>query len=442
MQHEKLLDNIQKSLTATPSKPDFNKTALGSNQELLSKLGQSHPMPDNIQAKMEQALGSDFSSVELYESPVVEQNGALAAASGNKVAFAPGKLNFDTSAGLELLGHELSHVASQSRGEVHGHGFLNDSSLEHKADMDGFRAAHSVFDASTSETIAPLSMGMSNLSSGAPIQAKKLSEEEKAQKNARLKQIANVIDRRKGNRHRSTSPKIEEWEIEEFHRIQREHSTNASHFDHALSSIKEAGGDDRSAYIKALANFQRARDSTNFRENLIDPTKITSWDNSEYYNQVSNLDNRDVEEIFHQKAQLGRLLLAERNRMMQKKGLSEADATYMTKHSELGQKMRALNSILTEENIYWFKADPIMAHYNNLLNQEEFADDARDISTGMSIAGSKDEVASPWLDEMVSANTSRRDQIKLAAEARNHAFANKYKRPKEPGFFKRLFGFK
>ena len=42
---------------------------------------------------------------------------AEAVAQGSNIAFAPGKLDFTSAHGQALLGHEISHAASQARGE-------------------------------------------------------------------------------------------------------------------------------------------------------------------------------------------------------------------------------------------------------------------------------------------------------------------------------------
>ncbi len=52
---------------------------------------------------------------------------------GSSIAFAPGMLDFSSYGGQALLGHEISHVVSQARGEVTGGGFLNDQALEARA---------------------------------------------------------------------------------------------------------------------------------------------------------------------------------------------------------------------------------------------------------------------------------------------------------------------
>ena len=103
--------------------------------------GRRIDLPEAIRAKMENAFGTDLSAVELYESQKVADGGAEAVAQGNRIAFAPGVASFSTRRGQTVLGHELSHVMSQARGEVTGSGFLDNSRLEARADREGAMAA-------------------------------------------------------------------------------------------------------------------------------------------------------------------------------------------------------------------------------------------------------------------------------------------------------------
>ena len=98
-------------------------------------------LPDAMRAKMENAFGADLSAVKLYESQAVADAGAEAVTRGSEIAFAPGKFDLASAGGQALLGHELSHVVSQQRGEVTGSGFLNDHALEARADREGVMAA-------------------------------------------------------------------------------------------------------------------------------------------------------------------------------------------------------------------------------------------------------------------------------------------------------------
>lgn len=81
------------------------------------QMGRRVDLPGEIREKMESSFGADFSGVRLYESDTVASAGAEAVAQGANIAFAPGKLDFTSTAGQALLGHELSHVVSQARGE-------------------------------------------------------------------------------------------------------------------------------------------------------------------------------------------------------------------------------------------------------------------------------------------------------------------------------------
>jgi len=98
-------------------------------------------MPTVMREKMEGAFGMDLTAVKLYENKAVGKAGAEAVTQGSNIAFAPGKLDFTSTHGQALLGHEISHAASQARGEVKGSGLVNDSALEARADREGLMAA-------------------------------------------------------------------------------------------------------------------------------------------------------------------------------------------------------------------------------------------------------------------------------------------------------------
>jgi Domain of unknown function (DUF4157) len=75
-------------------------------------------IPGDVRAKMEAALGADFSPVRIHEGPHAEAVGALAYTQGTDIHFAPGQYQPDSQRGQELLGHELTHVLQQSQGRV------------------------------------------------------------------------------------------------------------------------------------------------------------------------------------------------------------------------------------------------------------------------------------------------------------------------------------
>ncbi len=111
------------------------------NSAMVENLGHQVDMPVVMREKMEGAFGMDLSDVKLYENKAVGKAGAEAVAQGSNIAFAPGKMDFTSTHGQALLGHEISHVASQARGEVKGSGLVNDHALEARADREGLMAA-------------------------------------------------------------------------------------------------------------------------------------------------------------------------------------------------------------------------------------------------------------------------------------------------------------
>ena len=142
------------------------------NSALLEAPGHQVDMPVVMREKMEGAFGMDHSGVKHYEKKAVGEAGAEAVAQGSRIAFAPGRLDFSSTHGQALLGHEISHVASQARGEVKGSGLVNDSALEARADREGLMAARGE---SVSMGYGGASAALSNASAASaagPMQAK------------------------------------------------------------------------------------------------------------------------------------------------------------------------------------------------------------------------------------------------------------------------------
>jgi len=104
------------------------------------------PLPRDIQAKMEAALGASFSDVRIHVGPEVPAIGALAFTWGSNIHFAPGQYNPHTPQGQFLLGHELTHVVQQRAGRVanpfgSGVAVVQDHALEAEADRLGRMAS-------------------------------------------------------------------------------------------------------------------------------------------------------------------------------------------------------------------------------------------------------------------------------------------------------------
>src|SRR6056297_249656 len=106
-------------------------------------------MPGDVQSKMENAFGTDFSDVNIHKDSDQATNlGALAYTQGNDIHFAPGQYEPGSQKGQELLAHELTHVQQQREGRVKpdtkqhkGLNLNSDTSLEKEADEAGAKAA-------------------------------------------------------------------------------------------------------------------------------------------------------------------------------------------------------------------------------------------------------------------------------------------------------------
>ena len=138
--NRKKTDGARQKETAAQG-PSLDELRAGSAAPSAEQMGHRVDLPDAMREKMESAFGADLSAVKLYESDAVREAGAEAVTQGSNIAFAPGMLDFTSYGGQALLGHEISHVVSQARGEVTGSGLLNDHALEARADREGAMAA-------------------------------------------------------------------------------------------------------------------------------------------------------------------------------------------------------------------------------------------------------------------------------------------------------------
>jgi ribosomal protein S18 acetylase RimI-like enzyme len=104
------------------------------------------PLPSAVQQRMESFFGASFGDVRVHVGPEASSIGALAFTHGANLYFAPGQYNPHTPHGLQLLGHELTHVLQQRAGRVRnpfgsGVAVVQDHALEAEADRMGQRAA-------------------------------------------------------------------------------------------------------------------------------------------------------------------------------------------------------------------------------------------------------------------------------------------------------------
>ena len=134
-------DRANASKQPVPARNGMDALRSGAVQPTREQMGHRVDLPDAMREKMENAFGADLSAVKLYESETVRDAGVEAVTQGSNIAFAPGMLDLTSYGGQALLGHEISHVVSQARGEVTGSGLLNDHALEARADREGAMAA-------------------------------------------------------------------------------------------------------------------------------------------------------------------------------------------------------------------------------------------------------------------------------------------------------------
>ena len=169
--------------------PSLDALRSGAVKPTQEQMGHRVDLPDAMREKMENAFGADLSAVKLYESRAVDDAGANAVAQGSNIAFAPGMLDFTSYSGQALLGHEISHVVSQARGEVSGSGFLNDHALEARADREGATAAAGQTVAVPDAAMSPVSAA----SAAGPMQADKNERREAKFRNAQQDVVSNII---------------------------------------------------------------------------------------------------------------------------------------------------------------------------------------------------------------------------------------------------------
>ncbi len=109
--------------------------------------GGGSALPGDVESKMAWAFGTDLSHVRIHEGSAASEMGALAFTQGADIHFAPGQYQPHSQRGQELLGHELTHVIQQSRGQVHasaqaaGVAINDNDGLEQEADAIGAKVA-------------------------------------------------------------------------------------------------------------------------------------------------------------------------------------------------------------------------------------------------------------------------------------------------------------
>lgn len=119
----------------------------GTIAERTRAAGGGEPLPGPLLERFESAFGQSFGDVRIHRASTAATSvGATAFARGSDIHFAPGRFDAGSQSGLDVLGHELTHIVQQRSGRVSvpqnkGANVNVDRALEAEADLLGSRAA-------------------------------------------------------------------------------------------------------------------------------------------------------------------------------------------------------------------------------------------------------------------------------------------------------------
>ncbi len=350
--------------------------------------GGNNNLPPEILANMENALGHDFSNVNIHQnSKSAEEAGALAYAQGNNVHFAPGQFDPGSKKGQELIGHEMTHVAQQREGKVAatttlGTGMkVNDNpGLEKEADEIGAKAAkgEEVTNKKSNTKVAgaPVAQGYFDykhpkkkgdwrqsddmslaVKVGYPNHELYASKGKVAASNAKLKAVKSGVELVE----KSTT---EDFKNGPLNKVEVKNNTNATEGDNmelyadcGKSNAVVVGGSDRQAIynnpdgLEAKASGSpETMKSKIMRELLID----------RYHNSSEATEKKSIEDIFRKT----------KGYENEQKKLVEAYNKAKTEgeKKKIASKYRAYNSYIAEA--YW-------SFYNNLSDAEKLKIDKK-----------------------------------------------------------------
>ena len=124
----------RKSAPARTARPQA-KPVTADEMLHLSGAGAPQPMSPALREKFEPGFSADFSNIRISRGHIPEEMGVQAVARGTDILL-------DSSAGMDVLGHELAHVVQQAQGRVEGgYPVVENAALEHEADVMGARVA-------------------------------------------------------------------------------------------------------------------------------------------------------------------------------------------------------------------------------------------------------------------------------------------------------------
>jgi hypothetical protein len=116
-------------------------------ERINNQRGGGQALDGNVQTQMSNAMGQDFSDVNVHTSAesneLNQQLGAKAFTTGKDIFFREGAYQPHSGEGQELIAHELTHVVQQGSGKVSGGGQMkvNEPGDVHEQEADSVAKA-------------------------------------------------------------------------------------------------------------------------------------------------------------------------------------------------------------------------------------------------------------------------------------------------------------
>jgi hypothetical protein len=131
---------VQQVIALARSETDEQEITPNVESVIERKRGSGQPLDDGLRAQMESAFGSDFRGVRVHtdtEAGALNRAvNAVAFTTGQDIFFGYGAYNPESSAGRELLSHELTHVVQQGGNTVQSKLVLGDPEGRYEQEAD------------------------------------------------------------------------------------------------------------------------------------------------------------------------------------------------------------------------------------------------------------------------------------------------------------------
>ena len=121
---------------------DDGEADLSAALGIIGDAGGGHPLPDELRLRLERELGLDLRAVRLHDDVRAHQAAAAIKARaftiGRDIYFARGAYDPAGAAGVELIAHEVAHVAQQARGTAPTERGVSRPSDPHEREAESF----------------------------------------------------------------------------------------------------------------------------------------------------------------------------------------------------------------------------------------------------------------------------------------------------------------